>query len=238
MATTKKSPSKPKPAAKAKPASAKPKAKKLSLIAQTVLNAKESNARKANELLARIQTRIAWIEESFYDIGKSLQGLRAPAVWGALDYASFESLIEAVPNLNTQMAYRLMRIVDHYEESTALALTQTKALALLTYVEATPEADDAESLARADAEVGGIPISKQTVRGILEAASEARPSVKKRKRPGEDEAKARGKQLERALEALTREAVSVRVVQRKGVFRAVVDLPVALFDAIAVKKKM
>ena len=240
MATKKKTTSKPKPAS----AEPKPKAqsllvslsgKKLSLIAQTVLNAKESNARKGSELLARIQTRIAWIEESFYDIGKSLQGLRAPAVWGALNYASFEALVQSVPNLNEQMAYRFMRIVDHYEESTAIALTQTKALALLTYVEATPEADDAESLARVDAEVGGIPISKQTVRGILEAASEARPSVKKRKRPGEDEAKARGKQLERSLEALTQEAVSVRVVQRKGVFRAVVDVPVALFDAIAVK---
>ena len=233
MATIKKTTSKPTPASVKR----KPKASKLSLIAQTVLSAKESNKRKANEFLARIQTRIAWIEESFYDIGKSLQALRAPAVWGALDYASFEALLKTVPNLNEQMAYRLMRIVDHYEESTAIALTQTKALALLTYVDATPEADDAESLARADAEVGGLPISKQTVRGILEAATEARPATKKRKRPGEDEAKARGKQLERSLEALTKEAVSVRIVRRKGVFRAVVDVPVALFDAIAVKKK-
>ena len=135
------------------------------------------------------------------------------------------------------MAYRLLRIVDHYEESTALALTQTKALALLTYVDATPEADDAEALARADAEVGGLPISKQSVRGILEAASEVRPVAKKRKRPGEDEAKARGTKLERALEALAKEAVSVRVVHRKGAFRAVIDVPVTLIDSLSVKKR-
>ena len=211
--------------------------KKLSLIAQTVLNAKEANARKGQELVARIQSRMQLIEESFYEVGLALQGLRAPAVWGALGFATFEALIEATPNLNLQMAYRLLRIVDHYEESTAIALTQTKALALLTYVDATPEQDDAESLARNDAEVGGLPISKQSVRGILEAASEVRPATKKRKRPGEEEAKARGTKLERTLEALTKEAVSVRVVHRKGAFRAVLDVPVALLDVLTKKAK-
>jgi hypothetical protein len=234
---TKKTASKNKSATRAASKSASPKktSTKLSLIAQTVLNAKEAHARKGHELIARIQTRMQWIEESFYEVGVALQALRAPAVWSALGYETFEALIETLPNLSLQMAYRLLRIADHYEESTAIALTQSKALALLSYVEATPEADDAESLARSDAKVAGVPISKQTVRGILEAASEARPAAKKR--PGEAEARARGTKLERALEALTEEAVSVRIVHRKGAFRAVLDIPAALLDALTKKAR-
>lgn len=54
---------------------------------------------------------------------------------------------------------------------------------------------------------------------------------------GEAEAHAHATSFERALEPLTREAVNVRVVHRKGAFRVLVDMPVALLPSLSVKRK-
>ena len=231
---TKKAPAKKAPAKKAP---AKTTAKSLSLIAKTVANAVEKHAREGRGHLAMVNTKLSQIEGCFYEVGGALRKLREPRVWGALGFESFEALVETVPNLSLPTANRLIRITEHYQEPTAIALTQSKAIALLTYVEATPEADDAESLASEDALVGGLPISMQSVRGILEAAAEVRPVPKKPKRLGEAEARAHATSFERALEPLTREAVNVRVVHRKGAFRVLVDMPVALLPSLSVKRK-
>ena len=226
---TKKAPAKKAPAKKA-PA-------KLSLIEQTVANAIEKHAREGRAQLLAVNAKLSQIESCFYDVGAALTKLREPRVWSAMGFASFEALIETMPNLSLPVANRLMRIAEHYKETTAIALTQTKAIALLTYVEATPEADDAESLASEDAIVGGLPISQQTARGLLEAAADARPVSKLPNRPGEVEVRAQAKSFERALEPLTREAIHVRIVHRKGAFRALVDMPAALLSALSVKRK-
>ena len=210
---------------------------KLSLIEQTVANAIEKNAREGRAQLLAVNTKLSQIESCFYDVGAALTKLREPRIWGAMGFASFEALVETIPNLSLPVANRLMRITEHYKETTAIALTQTKAIALLTYVEATPEADDAESLASEDAMVGGLPISQQTVRGILEAAAEARPVSKQLRRPGEAEVRTQATTFERALEPLTNEAVNVRVVHRKGKFRVLVDMPAALLPVLSVKRK-
>jgi hypothetical protein len=232
---TKKAPSKKAPAKKT--TAKKTTAKRLSLIEQTVANAVEKHAREGRGHLAMVNTKLSQIEGCFYEVGGALSKLREPRVWSALGFESFEALVETIPNLSLATANRLIRITEHYQEPTAIALTQTKAIALLTYVEATPEADDAESLASEDAVVGGLPISKQSARGILEAAAEVRTVPKKPKRPGEAEARAHATSFERALEPLTKEAVNVRVVHRKGTFRVLVDMPVGLLPSLSVKRK-
>ena len=212
------------------------KAAKLSLIAATVANAREANARKGRDYLHTIESKLTQIEECFYEVGQALLGLRAPAVWGALGATSFEALVDTLPRLSRASCFRLMRIVEHYTETTAITLTQGKADALITYVEATPEADDAETLAREDAVIAGLPISKQTALAIRAAAADVRPASKSRQRPGEVEAKARATKLERALEGATKEAVNVRLVHRKGAFRMLMDVPMELADRISLKR--
>lgn len=233
---TKKAPSKKAPAKKA-PSKKAPAAKtKLSLIAATVANAREANARKGRDYLHTIESKLTQIEECFYEVGQALLGLRAPAVWGALGATSFEALVDTLPKLSRASSFRLMRIVEHYTETTAIKLTSGKADALITYVEATPEADDAETLAREDAVIAGLPISKQTALAIRAAAADVRPASKSKLRPGEVEAKARATKLERALEGATKEAVNVRLVHRKGAFRLVMDVPMELVDRISLKR--
>ena len=233
---TKKAPAKKAPAKKVPVAKAATKAGKLSLIAATVANAREANARKGRDYLHTIESKLTQIEECFYEVGQALVGLRAPAVWGALGAESFEALVATLPKISLASCFRLMRIAEHYTETTAIALTSGKADALITYVEATPEPDNAETLAREDAVIAGLPISKQTALAIRKAAADVRPPAKAKKRPGEAEAKARATRLERALEGATKDAVNLRLVHRKGAFRIVVDLPLELADRISVKK--
>jgi len=235
-APAKKAPAKKAPAKKVPAKKAPTKAGKLSLIAATVANAHAANATKGRDYLYTIESKLTQIEECFYEVGEALVGLRAPAVWGALGAESFEALIATLPRLSLTSTFRLMRIASHYSETTAIKLTSGKADALITYVEATPEADDAETLARADAVIAGLPISKQTAEAIRAAAADVRPASKRKKRPGEAEARARRTTLERALGAATKEAVDVRLVHRKGAFRLLMDVPAELADRIALKK--
>jgi len=235
-APAKKAPAKKAPAKKAPAKKAPTKAGKLSLIAATVANARAANATKGRDYLHTIESKLSQIEECFYEVGQALVGLRAPAIFGALGADSFHALIETLPQLSPATCFRLMRIVEHYTETTAIKLTSGKADALITYVEATPEADDAETLAREDAVIAGLPISKQTALAIRNAAADVRPAEKGPKRPGEAEAKARATRLERVLESATKEAVNVRLVHRKGAFRVLMDMPVELADRIALKK--
>ena len=211
------------------------KAGKLSLIAATVANAREANARKGRDCLHTIQSKLAQIEECFYEVGEALLHLRAPAVWGARGATSFDTVLSKLPQLSRATCFRLIRIVEHYTETTAIALTSGKADALITYVEATPEADDAETLAREDALIAGLPISKQTAVAILVAAAQVRPASKSKKRPGEAEARARVTKFERALEGATQDAVNMRLVHRKGAFRVVMDVPIELMDRLKLK---
>ena len=187
--------------------------------------AKVDRAREARALLDAIGRKIAAAEEAFYEIGASLARLRDPAMFGAAGFDTFEALLASIPKLSREVAYRCMRIATSYDEPTALALAQSKAIALLTYVDATPEPDDAQALAEADAKIGGVAISEQTAEGILRAAAEVRPPSKRREREGEVEAKRSGSELERRLRKALGSPVEVRVALRKKAWRLIVELP-------------
>jgi hypothetical protein len=199
--------------------------------------AKADRAREARALLDTIGRKIAAAEEAFYEIGASLARLRDPAMFGAAGFDTFEALLASIPKLSREVAYRCMRIATSYDEPTALALAQSKAIALLTYVDATPEPDDAQALAEADAKIGGVAISKQTVEGILRAAAEARPPSKRRERDGEAEAKRSGSELEKRLRKALGRGVDVRVALRKREWRLLVDIPAGAAARVAVSKR-
>jgi len=158
-------------------------------------------------------------------------------MFGALGFDTFESLLADIPKLSRQVAYRCLRIATSYDEPTALALAQSKAVALLTYVDATPEPDDAQALAEADAKIGGVAISKQTVEGILRAAAEVRPPSKRREREGEAETKRAGSALEKRLRGAGARGVEVRVTLRNKEWRLVIDLPAEAAARLTLAKK-
>lgn len=207
------------------------------LAAMTSDRAKVDRAREGRALLEAIARKIATAEESFYEIGAALARLRDPAMFGALGFDTFEALLASIPKLSREVAYRCLRIATRFDEPTALALTQTKALALLTYVDATPEPDDAQALAEADATIGGAPISKQTAEGILAAAAKARPPTKRRARPGEPEARQAASELERRLGKGAAGGVEVRLTRRKGAWRMLVDLPADVAARLTLGKR-
>jgi len=207
------------------------------LAAMASKRAKAERAREARALLETITRKIAAAEESFYEIGAALAKLRDPAMFGALGFDTFESLLADIPKLSRQVAYRCLRIATSYDEPTALALAQSKAVALLTYVDATPEPDDAQALAEADAKIGGVAISKQTVEGILRAAAEVRPPSKRREREGEAEAERAAAALERRLRGAGARGVDVRVALRKKEWRLVVEVPAAAAAWLTLARK-
>ncbi|MFO0708784.1 MAG: hypothetical protein U0353_03035 [Sandaracinus sp.] len=208
-----------------------------SLASMASARAKTDRAREARALLDAIGRKLAAAEESFYEIGAALSKLREPAMFGAAGFDTFEALLASIPKLSREVAYRCMRIATSYDEPTALALAQSKALALLTYVDATPEPDDAQALAEADATIGGIAISQQTAEGILRAAAEARPPSKRRERRGEAEAKRSGSELETRLRKALGRGVEVRVALRKKEWRLVVDVPAEAAARLTLAKK-
>ena len=224
--------------AEAKEASGKRRASQsvTALAEMASTRAKAERAREARALLETITRKIAQAEESFYEIGAALVKLRDPAMFGALGFDTFESLLASIPRLSRQVAYRCLRIAASYDEPTALALAQSKAIALLTYVDATPEPDDAQALAEADAKIGGVAISKQTVEGILRAAAEVRPPSKRRERDGEAEAKRSGTELEKRLRKALGTGVDVRVALRKKAWRLIVELPASAAARVTVGK--
>jgi hypothetical protein len=225
--------------AAAKRASGKKRAaQSITALAERVsTRAKAERAREARALLETITRKIAQAEESFYEIGAALARLRDPGMFGALGFDTFESLLASIPKLSRQVAYRCLRTATSYDEPTALALAQSKAIALLTYVDATPEPDDAQALAEADAMIGGVAISKQTVEGILRAAAEVRPPSKRREREGEAEAERAAAALERRLRGAGARGVDVRVALRKKEWRLVVEVPAAAAARLTLARK-
>jgi|GEM_PF-6608647 hypothetical protein len=217
------------------PASKKSALQGLAAVASA--RAKASRAREARGLIESIARRITAAEEAFYEIGAALVRLRDPAMFGALGFGSFEEALGSIPKLSREVAYRCLRIATHYDERTALALSQSKAIALLTYVEASPAPDDAQSLAEADAQIDGVPISEQTVEGLVRAAAAVRPGEHRRAREGEVEVQRDAGALEKRLRTALRLPVEVRAVRRKGAWRLLVDLPAEAAPRLSIGKR-
>ncbi len=95
-------------------------------------------------------------------------------------------------------------------------------------MDATPADDLAEHLARADAAVGGKPVSKASAVELERAATALRSRRKPAAPPSPEEraARAAARALERVLGGKRKAAVEVR--KRDGGWRLVVELPVEL----------
>lgn len=164
----------------------------LTLIEKTKADARARNTRRLAELVALIRRRMGAVVEGFYDIGEALREIVEKKLYGVGGHAGLQSFLEAEGLLSYRQATKLIALVRKVPRAQALALGREKAYALVSYTEATPEADSPEGLADADAKVGAKPVSKSSVREI-QAATRAVRETERAKRPPTEAERARAK---------------------------------------------
>ena len=202
--------------------------KSITRITKTANAASAANRRIGADALALIRRRMATIAEAFFDIGVALRTLAQPRIYTSMGHASFEKLLAAERLMSRTTAMDLMRIAERYTRQTAVELGQTKAIALLQYVEATAADDVAESLARGDIAIAGKPVSRASAADLERAARTLRARRKPvgKQSPEERAARAAGRALERVLGGKRKVQVDVR--RRDGAWRVVLELGVEL----------
>ena len=208
------------------------KTKRLSpLIVRTVENAIAAHKQTGSDALEAIAQSQRSIAESFFDIAGHLTILRRKEIYSAMGYASFDEVIP-LTGFSRTTAFLLLKLPQHYTRRTAALLGSEKSHALIRFVQATEEDDDAESLARQDANIAGKPISEMTAEEIDQAARAALP-VEKKKMPGEKEAHSTRLAVQKTLASLQ---ADVRVKRVKGKWIAVVEMPVEAALKLAAKR--
>ncbi len=181
---------------------------KLTLIEKTKADALAHNTARLAELVALIRRRMASVVEGFYDIGEALREILDKKLYGVAGHSGLEGLLEAEGLMSYRQATKLIALVRKVPRAQALALGQEKAYALVSYTEATPEADSPAELVAADAKVGAKSVSKASVREI-ETATHAVRSKEKAKRPPTAAERARSKadaELVKTLRGALRDA--------------------------------
>ena len=206
-----------------------------SLIARTAASAVARNRRLGEDALRLIDRKHALIAESFYDIALSLQVLSRKEVYAALGVSSFAELVETKTSISRSLAFELLKLPQHYSREAAVALGRDKASALIAYVDATPAADAAETLAREDAVVAGAHVSALSAKAIEEEARKVRPRAKKKASPAEEQALSAAHALEARIERAAKKSdVLAMAVKKKGGWWVRVEVPAALASRLEV----
>jgi len=170
--------------------------------------------RKGEALIVDIRKRKARIAEDFYEIGKALDQLADPRVFGPLGYKTFEDLLTNRKLMSRMQAFKLMLVARTYPKALALKLGVEKAYGLHRYVMATPAEDLAVELARRDARIAGRPISALSLKDLHDATKRAATGIDAT-RPIPADLRRRAAALQRALRARGARTATVRA-QRVG----------------------
>jgi hypothetical protein len=212
----------------------RPAAGSVALITRTAEAAVARNRQKGLDSLALIRRRQSTIAEAFYDIALALQILQRKEIYAALGASSFAEIVETHTTISRSLAFELVKIPVHLSREAAVHMKREGASALIAFVEATPTDDAAEHLFRADAAIGGRPLSEQTALAIEQAARKARPKRKKRDLPGEQEALAIINAAETHLERTAKRDLVMVVTRRKDGWWARVELPIDLLARVEI----
>ncbi len=135
----------------------------------------EANRRRATELLALVRRRLDYVAEAFYDIGAALIELSKAPVYGALGYSTFDDLLDKEKLMGRSAAYELLRIAENLTRQDALRLGKEKAHAIIQYVAATKQVDNAHELV-----VGGQ-IEGKSIEAL--AAADLERMARRRRKP-------------------------------------------------------
>lgn len=176
---------------------------------------------EAKALLALVWRRKKEITEAFYDVGEALARLRQKEMLAVLGRRSFAELCERDAGLSAATGQRLVEITLAMTREEAIGMGQTKAMAMVSLAQATPEVDTAAGLYRKSAVTlpGGKKLAPRTASAaeVEEAAAQIR-QAKGGPRRGRTTTKSErdlAKRLEARLHALGLERARVSVVATK-----------------------
>jgi hypothetical protein len=195
--------------------------------AKAEVTAKHSRlATRAHGLLDLISRRKSEISEAFYDIGEALAELSHPDMISALGRKTFTDVCKKDCGLSATLAEGLIRVVTTMTRDEALAAGgQTKAIALATLAQATPDLDTPAGLGkkRGFALPNGkkVDLAKASTREIEHAAvavrraAAAKSGKKARGRTTTEDERALAALLEKKLHALGLHGARVTAVATK-----------------------
>ena len=182
--------------------------------ASLALARKERLVAEARGLIELVRRRKEQVAELFYDMGEALRRLKEREIVLALGYRSFDTLCDVEMQLSSSVANRLVEIVTRISRKDALAMGQTKAMALVDLALATPADDTPADLLRGGALTlpGGkvLDPKKASARAIERGAKAIRNARKDRPRRG---------RTTTAAERATAQALQAEL-HRRGLHRA------------------
>lgn len=178
---------------------------------------------QAKELIALIKRRRAEISDAFYDIGEALVVLQQRDMLSALGMKSFAELCESKLGISVSLAAQLVDVVKSMTREEAVAMGQSKAIAMVALAQATPAPDTpGELFAKGRVRVPGAPdIDARTAgaRRIATAAKQFRDASDKgaprRGRTTTAEERAYAAKLQAAVRRAGLDRATVEVVATK-----------------------
>lgn len=159
---------KPDPKAKLPPALAKNAAAAQVVREQRLLE-------EAKAAIALVLRKKAAVAEAFYEMGEALAVLKRREIVVALGRGTFEEICKRDLAMSHTLANQLIEVAARYTREQAIALGQSKAIALLDLVAATPEDDTPEELLAGTVRLpdGGKVVPKTATANELTRAAKA-----------------------------------------------------------------
>jgi len=204
-------------------------------------NKRRRLAARGAELAALVRRRREEIADAFYDIGEALAELKSRDMIAALGLRTFAELCESRLGISVALAQQLVEIVARMSREEAVAMGQSKAIAMVALAEATPEADTPGDLYRR----GRVRIAKgreidprtTSARGIGRAARQLRDAgdrgKPRRGRTTTAEERDYAEALQRALRAAGLAKATVEAVATKPGARSELRIAHVPIDRVA-----
>jgi hypothetical protein len=218
----------------------KRRAKRVVALAEARRDALVAEARDLVALLKRKRDAIA---DEFYDMGLALRRLKKKEMLASLGKRSFAELCDTELGISAAFADKLVDVVTRMSREDAIAMGQSKAIAMVALADATPAADTPRELFEKGLVVRGRALDpkKASVRAIEEAAKRIRATrpQTRRGRTTTAEERAFAERVEKAMHALGLSRASVSAVATKpgrGADLRIEHAPIA--DAAAVAKAL
>lgn len=161
------------------------------LIERTRAQSLARHRQLLGDLVATIRRRMLSVAEGFYDIGEALREIVDKKLYAVAGHANLGVFLASERIMSRRQATKLIALARRVAREDALALGQERAIALLAYVDATPEDDTVAELVHAGVEIAGKPVTEASVREIEAAAREVRKRVASAKNPRVARARAR-----------------------------------------------
>jgi hypothetical protein len=130
---------------------------------------------EAKELIALVRRRKDDIADAFYDIGEALAKLKSREMIVALGLRSFAEVCETKLSMSASFAEQLIDVARSMSRQEAIAMGQSRAIALVGVAQATPQGDTPGEIFRAGRIAlpgrASVDVRKASVREITRAAT-------------------------------------------------------------------